>query len=185
MKLSMSECPYCKDKRSVMPDVNRLRVSFESPLDRGKACPHLALACLALTAGSQGRRKQQAPVGSRVWFWRSGQGWRGLSPFRYNPVYEYAVGLACDVLSDGERSPQTPYRVTGASAIAREEEQAGNGYLSWTVPLAGSRHQFQYCTQSHLQLDIDKRRRKALQREQANWGAPMSQKRSSSPCPLS
>jgi hypothetical protein len=117
-----------------MLDVDQLEVSFESLLGRVKACPHLALACVALSAESQGRRKRPAPESSRGWFWRRGRGWRGLSPFRYNRVYDYAVGLACDFLAEGERPPQTPYRVTGASAMAREVEQAGSGYLSWTVP---------------------------------------------------
>jgi hypothetical protein len=134
MKLPMSECPYCKDKSSVMLDVERLEVSVESHLDRGKACPHLAFACVALSAESQGRGKQPARACSRVWFWRRGLGWRGLSPFKYNPLYDYVVGLACDVLLDGEKSPRTPYVVTGASAMAREQEQGGSGYLTWTVP---------------------------------------------------
>jgi hypothetical protein len=57
-----------------------------------------------------------------------------LAPDRYNRLYDYVVGISCDLLAERERPPQTRHVVAGASAMERENEEPGSGRLTWVVP---------------------------------------------------
>jgi hypothetical protein len=94
----------------------------------------VAFVSVALTAESVPQHKNPPPDCSRVWFWVRGRGWRRLPPDRYHRLYDYVVGLARDFLIEGEKPPQTPYRVVGAGAMEREDEEPASGQVTWKVP---------------------------------------------------
>ena len=133
MLREIAECPYCRGNLAVLDDV-RLQVRFGDFHTRAEPCRHVAFACVALTAQSVPRHKNPPPQCSRIWFWVRGRGWRRLAPDRYNRLYDYVVGISCDLLAERERPPQTRHVVVGAGAMERENEQPGSGQVTWMVP---------------------------------------------------
>jgi hypothetical protein len=57
-----------------------------------------------------------------------------LPPDRYNRLYDYVVGISCDMLAEGESPPQTHHIVVGGTAMKREDEEPGSGEVTWMVP---------------------------------------------------
>ena len=57
-----------------------------------------------------------------------------MAPDRYNRLYDYVVGISCDLLAERERPPQTRHVVVGAGAMERENEGPESGQVTWMVP---------------------------------------------------
>ena len=133
MRHELARCPFCVESLVVLDD-GRLETwtgTFDAP---GEPCRHLAFACVTLTAESAPRHKEPPGECSRVWFWVRGRGWRRLPSDQYHRLYDYVLGIACDMMAEGERAPQTAYIVVGGTAMKREDEEPGSGEVTWMVP---------------------------------------------------
>jgi hypothetical protein len=70
----------------------------------------------------------------RDWLWIVGEGWASLASREKHDLAQYLDHIWCELLSQEEYVPKTPYRVFGGTAMARENGNPGSGYVTWADP---------------------------------------------------
>jgi hypothetical protein len=71
----------------------------------------------------------------RAWLWILGEGWLCLPSREWDDLARYLDELSCELLSQEEWIPKTPYRLVGGTAMTREQGRPGSGYVTWSDPV--------------------------------------------------
>lgn len=126
---TVAKCPYCGEVAAGL-DADRTELVTAPDRADGRPCQHLAFVSVGLDVGPAGLDTR---VSERCcqWLWVRGEGVRRLGLDPAGPLAECVDVIACELLPDSMQLV-TPYRISGSTAIEREEVRRGSGLLRWT-----------------------------------------------------
>src|SRR5262245_10691740 len=127
-----ARCPFCGVVAAGL-DADRPELVMAPDRANGRVCEHLAFVSVGLGAYRAGE-DGLVPERSGQWLWVRGEGLRTLGVGPAGPLAECVDAIACELLPDDMRLA-TPYRITGGTAMEREDARSGSG----AFPLTGSR----------------------------------------------